>query len=118
MDLSKLNVVFCGMTLVERNDVFVSVVCHDEDSVEQRLDVCLVPHDVDGSETESDVKGVVAVVELHLVKEDDLEWVEKLEVVVGPEPEVGSYCALGSCPQTLAYWTQPCSSSVASSPLH
>jgi hypothetical protein len=32
-----------------------------------------VPHGVDGSETESDVEGVVAVVELHSVKEDDLE---------------------------------------------
>ena len=73
MDLSKLNVGFCVMTLVERNDVFVSMVWHDEDSVEQRLDVCLVPHGVDGSETENDVKGVVAVVELHSVKEDDLE---------------------------------------------
>ena len=73
MDLAKLNVVFCVMILVERNDVFVSMVWHDEDSVEQRLDVCLVPHGADGSETESDVKGVVAVVELHQVKEDDLE---------------------------------------------
>jgi hypothetical protein len=34
MDLSKWNVVFCVTTLVERNDVFVSVVWHDEDSVE------------------------------------------------------------------------------------
>ena len=73
MDLSKLSVVVCVMILVERNDVFVSMVWHDEDSVEQRLDVCLVPHSVDGSETESDVEGVVAVVELHSVKEDDLE---------------------------------------------
>ena len=73
MDLSKWNVVFCVTTLVERNDMFVSVVWHDEDFVEQRLDVCLVPHGADGSETESDVKGVVAVVELHPVKEDDLE---------------------------------------------
>ena len=53
--------------------MFVSVVWHDEDFVEQRLDVCLVPHGADGSETESDVKGVVAVVELHPVQEDDLE---------------------------------------------
>ena len=59
--------------MVERNDVFVSVVWHDEDFVEQRLGVCPVPHGADGSETESDVKGVVAVVELHQVKEDDLE---------------------------------------------
>ena len=118
MGLSKLSVVVCVMILVERNDVFVSMVWHDEDFVEWRLDVCLVLHGVDGSETESDVESVVAVVELHSVKEDDLEWVEKLELVVGPEQEVGSYCALGSCPQTLAYWTPPCSSSVASSPLH
>ena len=60
-------------TLVERNDVFVSVVLHDEDFVGQRLDVCLVPHGDDGSEIESDVEDVVAVVELHPVKEDDLE---------------------------------------------
>ena len=67
MDLSKLSVVVCVMILVERNDVFVSMVWHDEGSVEQRLDVCLVPHGVDGSETESDVEGVVAAVELHSV---------------------------------------------------
>ena len=60
-------------TLVERNDVFVPVVLHDEDFVGQRLDVCLVPHGDDGSEIESDVEDVVAVVELHPVKEDDLE---------------------------------------------
>ena len=60
-------------TLVERNDVFVSVVWHDEDFVEQRLDVCPVPHGADGSESESDVEVVVAVVELHPVEEDDLE---------------------------------------------
>ena len=60
-------------TLVERNDVFVSVVWHDEDFVEQRLDVCPVPHGADGSEIESDGEGVVAVVELHPVEEDDLE---------------------------------------------
>ena len=98
--------------------MFVSMVWHDEDSVEQRLDVCLVPHGADGSETESDVKGVVAVVELHSVEEDDLEWVEQFELVVEPEQEVGSYCAPGSCPQTPAYWTPLCSSFVASSPLH
>ena len=73
MDLSKLSVVVYVMIVVERNDVFVSMVWHDEDFVEQRLDVCLVPHGVDGSETESDVEGVVAVVELHSVEEDDLE---------------------------------------------
>ena len=59
--------------MVERNDVFVSVVWHDEDFVEQRLDVCPVPHGVDGSEIESDGEIVVAVVELHPVEEDDLE---------------------------------------------
>ena len=73
MDLSKLSVVVCVMILDERNDVFVSMVWHDEDFVEQRLDVCLVLHGVEGSETESDVEGVVAVVELHSVEEDDLE---------------------------------------------
>ena len=98
--------------------MFVSMVWPDEGFVEQRLDVCLVPHGDDGSETESDVEGVVAVVELHSVEEDDLEWVEQFELVVEPEQEVGSYCALGSCPQTPAYWTPLCSSSVASSPLH
>ena len=60
-------------TLVERNDVFVSVVWHDEDFVEQRLDVCPVPHGAGGSESESDGEVVVAVVELHQVEEDDLE---------------------------------------------
>ena len=58
--------------MVERNDVFVSVVWHDEDFVEQRLDVCLVPHGADGNESESDGEVVVVVVELHLVEEDDL----------------------------------------------
>ena len=53
--------------------MFVSVVWHDEDFVEQRLDVCPVPHGADGSEIESDGEGVVAVVELHPVEEDDLE---------------------------------------------
>ena len=53
--------------------MFVSVVWHDEDFVEQRLDVCPVPHGVDGSEIESDGEIVVAVVELHPVEEDDLE---------------------------------------------
>ena len=64
MDLSKWNVVFCVTTLVERNDVFVSVVWHD---------VCQAPHGAHGSEIESDVKGVVAVVEFPPVWEDDLE---------------------------------------------
>ena len=53
--------------------MFVPVVLHDEDFVGQRLDVCLVPHGDDGSEIESDVEDVVAVVELHPVEEDDLE---------------------------------------------
>ena len=39
-------------------------------------------------------------------------------LMVGQEQEAGSYCALGSCPQMLAYWTPPCSSSVASSLRH
>ena len=118
MDSSKWSDVVCVRILVERSDMFVSMVWPDEGFVEQRLDVCLVPHSDDGSETESDVEGVVAVVELHSVEEDDLEWVEQFELVVEPEQEVGSYCALGSCPQTPAYWTPLCSSSVASSPLH
>ena len=90
--------------------MFVSVVWHDEDFVEQRLDVCPVPHGAGGSESESDGECVVVVVELHQV--------EKLELVVEQEQEIGSCCALGFCPQTLAYWTQPYSSSVASSLLH
>ena len=72
MDLLKQNVVFYVTTLVKRNDVFVSVVLHDEDFVEQKLDVCLVLHGDGGSEIESDVEGVVAV-EVHPVKEDGLE---------------------------------------------
>ena len=114
----KGNVVGC-VILVEMNDVFVSTVWPDEGFVEQRLDVCLVPHGDDGSETESDVEDVEVVVELHTVKEDDLEWVEQFGLVVEPEQEVvGSNCALGSCPQMPAYWTQQCSSSVVSSLLH
>ena len=66
-------VVGCVLILVEMTDMFVSMVKPDEGYVEQRLDVCLVPHGDDGSETESDVEGVVAVVEFHPVKEDDLE---------------------------------------------
>ena len=53
--------------------MFVLVVLHDEDFVGQRLDVCLVPHGAGGSEIESDVEGVVAVVEVHPIKEDGLE---------------------------------------------
>ena len=61
------------------------------------------PHGDDGSETESDVEDVVVVVEPHTVEKDNLEWVEQFELVVEPEQEVvGSYCALGSCPQMPA----------------
>ena len=56
-----------------RLDVFVSVVWHDEDFVEQRLDVCQVPHGAGGSESESDGECVVVVVELQQVEEDDLK---------------------------------------------
>ena len=112
-------VVGCVLILVERNDTFVSTVWPDEGFVEQRLDVCLVPHGDDRSETESDVEDVVVVVELHTVEKDDLEWVEQFELVAEPEQEVvGSNCALGSCPQMPAYWTPRCSSSVVSSLLH
>ena len=98
--------------------MFVSMVKPDEGYVEQRLDVCLGPHGDDGSETESDVEGVV-VVELQVGEKDNLEWVERFELVVEPEQEVvGSYSALGSCPQMPAYWTPQCSSSVVSSLLH
>ena len=55
------------------NDVFVSVVWLDEDFVGQRLDACPVPHGVYGSENEIDDEGVVVVVELHQVEEDDLK---------------------------------------------
>ena len=72
-----------------------------------------------GAMTGSDVEDVEVVVELHMVKEDDLEWVEQLELVVEPEQEVvGSDCALESCPQMPAYWIPQCSSSVESSLLH
>ena len=53
--------------------MFVWVMWLDEDFVEQRLDVCPVPHGAGGSESESDGEYVVVVVELHLVEEDDLE---------------------------------------------
>ena len=43
------------------------------------------------------------MVELQAVEKDNLEWVERFELVVEPEQEVvGSYCALGSCPQMPA----------------
>ena len=112
-------VVGCVLILVEMTDMFVSMVKPDEGYVEQRLDVCLVPHGDDGSETESDVEVVVVVVELQVVEKDKLEWVERFELVVESELEVvGSNSALGSCPQMPAYWTPRCSSSVVSSLLH
>ena len=112
-------VVGCVLILVEMNDMFVSMVKPDEGYVEQRLDVCLVPHGDEGSETESDVEVVVVVVELQVVEKDKLEWVERFELVVESELEVvGSNSALGSCPQMPAYWTPRCSSSVVSSLLH
>ena len=73
MGSSKWNVVSCVTNVVERNDVFVWVIFLDVDFVEQRLDVCPVPHGAGGSESESDDEYVVVVVELHLVEEDDLE---------------------------------------------
>ena len=72
MGPSKSNVVSCVTNVVERNDVFVWVIWLDEDCVEQRLDVCPVPHGAGGSESESDGEYVV-VVEQHQVEEDDLE---------------------------------------------
>ena len=53
--------------------MFVWPMWLEEDFVEQRLDVCPVPHGAGGSESESDGECVVVVVELHLVEEDDLE---------------------------------------------
>ena len=66
-----------------------------------------MPHGAGGSENENDDKSVVVVVELHLMEEDDLEWVEMLGLVVELELEDGSCCALGSCPQKLSYWIRP-----------
>ena len=71
MGSSKWNVVSCVTNVVERNDVFVWVMCLDVDFVEQRLDVCPLPHGAGGSESESDGECVVVVVELHLVEEDN-----------------------------------------------
>ena len=73
MDPLKWNAVSCVTTVVERNDVFVSVVWHDGDYGEQRLGVCPVPHGVDGNENESGDESVVVVVELLQVEEDDFE---------------------------------------------
>ena len=41
-----------------------------------------MPHGAGVSESESDEEDVVVVVEHHQVEEDDLEWVEWLELVV------------------------------------
>ena len=101
--------------VAERTDVFVWAICLDVDFVEQRLDVCPVRHDAGGSENENDDKSVVVVVELHLMEEDDLEWVERPGLMVVLELEDGSCCALGSCPQRPACLIRPYSSSVASS---
>ena len=76
-----------------------------------------MPHGVEENENENGDGSVVVVVELPQVEGDDLEWVERLDLVMELEQEVGSYCALG-CPQTLACWTPLCSSSVASSLQH
>ena len=73
MDPWKSNVVSCVTNVVERTDVLVWVIFLDVDFVEQRLDVCPVPHGAGGSESESDEEYVVVVVEHHQVEEDDLE---------------------------------------------
>ena len=101
--------------VAERSDVFVWAIFLDVGFVEQRLDVCPVPNDADGSENESNDRIVVVVVELHLMEEDDLEWVERPGLMVVLELEDGSCCALGSCPQRPACLIRPCSSSAASS---
>ena len=118
MGFSNWSVVFCVTTSVEMNDVVDAVVWLDEDFWEQRLDVCPVPHGVCGSENESDDGSDVVVVELRQVEEDGSEEVEQLDLVMELEQEVGSRCALGSCPQTPSYWTPLCPSSVASSLQH
>ena len=51
------------------------------------MDVCQVLNDADESENESDDGNVVVVVELHLMGEDGLELVERLELVVVQEVE-------------------------------
>jgi hypothetical protein len=109
------NVVSCVTIVAERNDVFVWAIFLDVDFVEQKLDVCPVLNDADGSENESDDRSVVVVVELHLMGEDGLEWVERLELGVILELEDGSCCALGSYPRRPACWIRPCSSSAVSS---
>ena len=83
----------------------------------QRLDVCQVLNDADESENESDDGNVVVVVELHLMGEDGLELVERLELVVVQEVEDDFCGVLGSCPRKPACWIRPYASSAASSPL-
>ena len=111
------NVVSCVTSVAETNDVFVWANLLDVDFVGQRLDVCPVLNDADESESESDDGNVVVVVELHLMGEDGLELVERLELVLVQELEDDSCCVLGSCPRKPACWILPCSSSAASSPL-
>ena len=74
--------------------MFVWAILLDVDFVEQRLDVCPVPNDADGSENESDDRSVVVVVELHLMEEDDLEWVEMTGI--GGRAGVGGWLMLRS----------------------
>ena len=75
-----------------------------------------MPHGVCGSENESDDESDVVVVELRQVEEDDSEEVEQLDLVMELEQEVGSCCALESCPRALECWIRQCASLVASSP--
>ena len=103
----------------ETNDVLVCRILVDGDCVGWRSDVCQVFWDQnDDGESESDGGNVGVVVGSHLVEDDGWEWVERLELVAVQVVEDDSCCALGSCPQKLAYWIRPCSSSAASSPLH
>ena len=106
-------------SVAETNDVFVWANLLDVDFVGQRLDVCPALNDADESESESesDDGNVVVVVEHHLMGEDGLELVERLELVLVQELEDDSCCVLGSCPRKPACWILPCSSSAASSPL-
>jgi hypothetical protein len=53
----------------------------------------------------------------HLVEEDGFEQVERSVVVDELMREGDGYVVLDSCPRRPAYWIQPYSSSVASSPL-
>ena len=113
------NVFFEMKGVDETNDVLVWRILVDGDCVGWRSDVCPVFWDQnDDGESESDGGNVGAVVGSHLVEGDGWEWVERLELVAVQVVEDDSCCALGSCPQKLAYWIRPCSSSAASSPLH